>query len=840
MVTADQEGTMNSEISFGRWLKERRKALDLTQYDFARRIGCAIVTIRKIESDQRRPSTQLAELMAEQLELSADERKAFLRFARIEPNSSRLTLPGHTDGVVGRLIRRQIILPSPLTPLIGRDLDVVDVAGRVLEDDVRLLTLLGPPGVGKTRLGIQVARSLSGSFADGVCFVALAPVQDAELVAAAIAQTLGLAEMGSLPLRLRLIEALEDKRLLLLLDNFEQVVGSAPLVADLLAACPHLKILVTSRSALRVSGEEVFTVQPLALPDLEALPGVKSLAHCPSVALFVARAQAAKPNFVLTATNAESVAAICVQVDGLPLAIELVAVYVKVFAPPSLLMQLSRRLKQSGTSARDLPPRQQTLWNAIGWSYDLLNPGEQRLFERLAVFAGGCTLEAIETICNADGDLEIDVMDGLLALLEKSLLYQEDGANEEPRFIMLHTIREYGLERLTVSGTADIFQRRHAHFFLALAELAEPFLRGPRQEEWLARLDLEHDNMRAALAWSRSALDDATLGLRLAGALWWFWFRRGHMNEGRHWIEGALAQTEALGRVAMRAQVLHAAGVFTWLQGDYALAKDRLQESLAIWRELDDKRGLAHAMNYLGMVVTHQDEATQARSLHEESLALFQVMQDAWGVALALRNLGMVARVQGDAEGASALYEQSLRAFRDVRDKWGLIVVLNGLGEIGRSQGHYDRAAALYEESLALSRQVRDKWLSAMILHNLAHVAQHQGVYEQASALIEESLRLWRDLGNKPGMALCLFALAGVAIKVGNPKQAVRLFGAAEALFERKVIRTAFVDQAEYTRNLAAARAELDEVIFAALWAEGKMMTLEEVTASAWIHQRDL
>jgi predicted ATPase/transcriptional regulator with XRE-family HTH domain len=829
---------MNGEISFGRWLKERRKALDITQRDFARRIGCASVTLGKIESDARRPSTQLAELMADHLELSVDERKAFLRFARIEPNAGRLALPGHVDGVVGRLIRRQIILPSPMTALIGRDLDVVDIAGRLLEDNVRLMTLLGPPGVGKTRLGIQVSRSMSGNFADGVCFVALAAVQDTELVAAAIAQTLGLAEMGSQPLQLRLIDALEDKRLLLMLDNFEQVVASAPLVADLLAACPHLKILVTSRAALRVNGEEVFTVQPLALPDLEALPTAKSLAHCPSVALFVARAQAVKPDFGLTTRNANAVAAICVQLDGLPLAIELVAVYVKVFAPPTLLAHLSNRLKQPGTSARDLPPRQRTLWNAISWSYELLTPDEQRLFERLAVFAGGCTLEAVETICNADRDLKIDLMDGLLALLDKSLLYQEDGADEEPRFIMLHTIREYGMERLAASGEADIFQRRHARFFLALAEQAEPFLRGRQQEEWLAQLDLEHGNMRVALLWSCTEPGDATLELRLAGALWWFWFRRGHMNEGRHWLEGALAQTEALGGVAMRAQALHAAGVFTWLQGDYPLAEQRLQESLAIWRELDDKRGLAHTMNYLGMVITHQDEAVRARSLHEASLTLFQVVNDEWGVALALRNLGMVARVQGDAEGASALYEQSLQAFRDVRDQWGLIVVLNGLGEIGRAQGHYDRAAALYEESLALSRQVRDKWLSAMILHNLAHVAQHQGAYEQASALIEESLQLWRDLGNKPGMALCLFALAGVAIKVGKPKQAVRLFGAAAALFERIVIRTALVDQAEYTRNLDAARAELDEMVFAALWAEGHIMSLEEVTELAWTHQR--
>jgi len=829
---------MNSEISFGRWLKERRKALDLTQHAFARQIGCAIVTLGKIESDARRPSTQLAELMADHLDLSPDERKAFLRFARIEPNASRLALPGHADGVVGRLIRRQIILPSPMTALIGRDLDVVDVAGRVLEDDVRLLTLLGPPGVGKTRLGIEVARNLSGSFADGVCFVALAPVQDVELVAAAIAQTLGLAEMGSKPLRMRLIEALEDKRLLLLLDNFEQVVASAPLIADLLAACPHLKILVTSRAALRVNGEEVFTVQPLALPDLEALPGDKSLAHCPSVALFVARAQAVKPNFVLTATNAEAVAAICVRVDGLPLAIELVAVYVKLFAPPSLLVHLSRWLKQSGASARDLPPRQRTLWNAIGWSYDLLEPGEQRLFVRLAVFAGGCTLEAVETICNADGDLAIDLMEGMLALLDKSLLYQEDGTDEEPRFIMLQTIREYGMERLVASGAADAFQRRHAHFFLALAELAEPFLRGPQQDEWLARLDLEHGNMRAALAWSRSAPGDATLGLRLAGALWWFWHRRGHMNEGRHWIEGALAQTEALGRVAMRAQVLHAAGVFTWLQGDYALAEQRLQESLAIWREVGDKRGLAHAMNYLGMVVVHQGNPADTRLLHEESLTLFQAVKDAWGVALALRNLGVVARVQGDTEGTSVLYEQSLRAFRDVRDQWGLIVVLNDLGEIARSRSDYAQAAELYEESLALSRQVRDNWLSAMILHNLAQVAQHQGAYEHASTMIEESLMLWRDLGNKGAMALCLASLAGVAVRIEQFKWAARLFGAAEGLLSSMGRRINLIDRAEYERNLTIVRTRLDQAIFAAMWAKGRTMTLEEVIAFTWPDRR--
>ena len=817
---------MNREVSFGRWMRKQRKALDLTQDKLAHKVGCALVTIRKIEADERRPSTQLARLLAQHLEIKQEDYPAFLRLARMATPANRPALPVWSSSG-----RQRTNLPVPLTSLIGRDEDVAAVSALIVHQETRLLSLIGPPGVGKTRLALQVATKLLDGFADGAFFVALAPVRDPDLVAVTIAQTLGLVEIGSEPLNVRLAHALEDKQLLLLLDNFEQVVAAAPLVAELLAACPRLKVLVTSRAALRVRGEQLFNVQPLALPDLAALHAIGPIARYPSVALFVERARSAKPTFRLSAGNAAAVAAICIQIDGLPLAIELVAAYANLFSPQTLLAQLSSRLKLSTTSARDLPDRQQTLWTAFDWSYDLLSAGERKLFERLSVFVGGCTLAAAATLCSALGDLEIDVLDGMLSLLDKSLLRQEGEPDDEPRFTMLETIREYGRERLAASGVAEAVRRRHAQLFLELAEAAEPFLRGPQQDEWLARLEVEHGNLAAALEWSWTEAGDIEVGVRLVGALWWFWHRRGHMNEGRHWSEGTLERTGMVENMSVRANALQGAGVLAWLQGDYAMARDHLEQSMRLWQELENDRGVAYALTYLGMMTLYQDKDEETRSLHEKGLAIFREADDQWGLALTLRNLGAVALFQGDFGRAHSLYEKSLAIFREVGDPWGLVVVLNDLGEVARSQGDYRRAQTFYEDSLAILPKVEDRWLTAMTFHNLAYVAQYQGDCERATELIEESLKIWRDLGNKRGIAICLVALAGVSVTLKQLKRAVRLFGAADALFDTIGARMDPPDYAEYKRDLDAARSQLDEAAFVVLWTEGKEMTLDQVIA---------
>jgi predicted ATPase len=446
---------------------------------------------------------------------------------------------------------RRTNLPAQPTPLIGREREVADVTALLRRGDVRLVTLTGPGGTGKTRLGFQIAAELLDDFAEGTYFVDLAPISDPDLVASVIAQTLGARETGGRPLVELLNTYLREKHLLLLLDNFEQVLSAAPLVAGLLAAAPRLKVLVTSREVLHLRSEKEFPVPPLELPDPQHPKEIETLSQYAAVQLFIARALDVKPDFAVTNQNAPALAEVCARLDGLPLALELAAARIKLFSPEALLARLNSRLAVLTGGPRDLPERQQTLRNTIEWSYNLLDAGEQTLFRRLSIFVGGCTGDAVEAVCNPDGDLPLEVIDRLAALLDKSLLKQLEGSDGAPRFMMLETIREYALERLAASGETEVLRRRHAECFLALAETAEPQFHGSDQRLWLDRIEIEHDNLRAALAWSLEGQratpqspDDqlrSALGLRLAAALWQFWDRRGYAPEGRRWLERTLA-----------------------------------------------------------------------------------------------------------------------------------------------------------------------------------------------------------------------------------------------------------------------------------------------------------
>ncbi|HET8850938.1 MAG TPA: adenylate/guanylate cyclase domain-containing protein, partial [Ktedonobacteraceae bacterium] len=516
-------------------------------------------------------------------------------------------------------------LPVQPTPLIGREQEVVTTGQLLRREDVRLVTLTGPGGTGKTRLGIQVAAGLSDVFADGVYFVSLAPISDAMLVLPAIAKTLGIRDGIGQSLSARLAEVLLKKQVLLLLDNFEQVVGAAPQVADLLSTCPQLKVLVTSREVLHVRAEHEFAVPPLELPDPAHLSELAAIARAPSVALFLQRAQAVKPEFRLTITNARAVAEICVRLDGLPLAIELAAARMKLLSPQVLLTRLGRRLAMLTGGSRDVPARQQTLRNTIEWSYQLLNAWEQRLFRRLSVFVGGCTLLAAEAVCTLPDDGEGEVLDGVASLIDKSLLKRMEQAgegSEEPRLLMLETIREYGLEVLAARGEEEIALRAHADYFMQFAEEAEPALKGPQLVMWLERLEREHDNLRAALQWALEG-GRAEMALRLGTALERFWVVRGHRNEGRAFLERALAGSAGV-TPYVRAKALLAAARLAFIQSNYDQGEVLAQESLALFQELGDRRGIALSLDRLGMAAWRRGNFTAARVLMEEDLALFR------------------------------------------------------------------------------------------------------------------------------------------------------------------------------------------------------------------------
>ena len=484
-------------------------------------------------------------------------------------------------------------LPAQPTTLLGREAEVAAARALLQQDGVRMVTLTGPGGTGKTRLGLQVGAELVDVFADGVWFVPLAAIADPALVVPAIAQSLGLSEVASQPLLNIVQDYLKDKQALLLLDNFEHLTSAASTISALLAACPTLKVLITSREPLRITGEREIPVPPLSLPSSRQVRGLSPAAFLeyPAIRLFVERAQTVKPDFALTEAIAADVAAICLRLDGLPLAIELAAARVRVLPPGQLLARLDRRLKILTGGNRDLPARQQTLRAAIEWSHELLDPDEQSLFAHLAVFAGGCTLEAAEAVCGAHGGHEIDVLDGLDSLSQKSLLRPEEGSEGWTRFTMLETIREYALERLDASGEADSLRQAHARFFLDLAEAAEPQLTGPDQVLWLDRLGTEHDNLRAALGWLERS-SEREPWLRLSGALWRFWWVRGHMTEGRGWLARALAETDGL-PPAVRAKSLSGAGILAESQGDYVQAKALHEESLALARQSGDRFAIA-------------------------------------------------------------------------------------------------------------------------------------------------------------------------------------------------------------------------------------------------------
>ena len=728
------------------------------------------------------------------------------------------------------------LLPVLFTPLIGREQEVAAVCAELAHPTVRLLTLLGAGGIGKTRLSLQVATQMRDQFADGVCFVPLAPIRDPALVLSAIAQVLDIRESGARPLLEQLKEALRHRQQLLLLDNVEQVVTVAPHLEELLAACPHLKLLVTSRATLHVQAEQIFPVPPLSLPDLLHLPASEALVHYAAVALFLQQARAMQPGFQLTATNARAVAEICVRLDGLPLAIELAAARIRLFSPQALLGRLSQRLAILTSGPRNLPVRQQTLRNTLTWSYELLEHEEQQVFRRLSVFVGGWTVEAAEVVGNAHRPPDrasVSVLDAVTSLLDTSLLVQMERQGEEARLLMLETVREYGLECLAGSGEEAAVYERHAHYFLTVAEEAELHLTRPEQEVWQERLSREEANLRAALAWCKATPDAVEMGLRLAGALCYYWFLQSSLREGRTWLEAMLARTGSTDRSAARGRALFGAGLLAWAEGDIEAATRCLEESLSICREAGDRRYTSYAEMIVGNILSRQGNNVQARHLSEESHTRLKGLgDDAWDEAFTLYDRGMIAYHSGDPAAARAHFEESLRLFRKLGEVRHASLALSFLLVIVASQGDEEMVRSLYQQSLTLMQQARNPGALGLFLINNGEMWLHSyGDEPLAQVLYRLGLSLWRDMqqgGQGIGILKALAGLAEVAAAQGKAERAGRLFGAAAHLLPSDSL-----ERQDVNGRVAASRVKLDAATFEAGLRAGQAMIQEQAITDA-------
>ena len=717
-------------------------------------------------------------------------------------------------------------LPQQVTSFIGREKQVEDVTG--LLGKTRLLTLTGAGGSGKTRLSLQVAADLLDQYFDGVWLVELAALSDPDLVPQAVIAALRLREEPDKPIQQTLVEWLRPKCLLLILDNCEHlVVACASLAADILRHCPDVRLMASSREPLNLAGEQTYRVPSLSLPDPKKAQTAEGLSQYEAVRLFIERAQAVQPSFSVTDANAPAVAQVCFRLDGVPLAIELAAARVRSLSAEEINRRLDQRFRLLTGGSRDTLPRQQTLRALIDWSYDLLTEAEKALLCRLSVFAGGWILSAAEAVCAGEPVEDWEVLDLLTALVDKSLVAAEP-LGDGTRYRLLETVHQYAGERLGQSGEAVV--ARHAAWALALAEEAEPHLTGPEQGAWLSLLEAEHDNLRASLSWSLSyggpqqgeqSNDD---GLRLAGALWRFWSVRGHLSEGRRWLDQALARAGASGgeASAARAKALQGAVTLARRQGDYAGSQELCEESLALSRQLGDQHGIAKSLYDMGQVAYTQDDFAGARALFEESLTLFRQLGDQEGVANALRGLGLVVHSQGDFAGARALCEESLALSRQSGDPRAISNALMNLGQVAQSQGDFAGARALYEESLILTRQLGGN--TAYELGSLGQVAQSQGDFAGARVLFEESLTIWRQLGNQHAIAHLLNNLGQVAQSQGD------LVG-ARAWYEESL--TLF-RQLRNQKGIAMALCNLGETSSAQGDSVGALALLKESVTLSW------
>ncbi|HEX2914676.1 MAG TPA: tetratricopeptide repeat protein [Chloroflexia bacterium] len=744
-------------------------------------------------------------------------------------------------------------IPAPATSLVGREAEVNRGTALLRSREARLMTLVGPGGIGKTRIAQAIGAQLLEEkfFPNGVCFVALSAVTDPVMVPLSIAMATGIKEAGGQPPLKLLKHHLRDLNLLLIIDNFEQVIEAAGVLAELLATCPALKILVTSRTVLHLYGEQELPVQPLELPAPRSWLPLHELEQTPGVALFVQRARAVKSDFRLTAENATAIVEICYRVDGLPLAIELVASLVKLLSPADILKRLSDSLHLLQGNFRDLPTRQQSLQKALDWSYSLLDEAERQLFIRLGVFAHGCTTQALEAVClgtasdTGEQPVSLEVLNAIAALIDKSLLYRQEveveplaGSNERlvVRYRMLETVNAYALERLHASGLEAALRDSHLNYFLALAEEIEPRMHSENLAAWLNRLELDNANLREALRWSLVETQEDSgrveKGVRLAAALGWFWHQRGYWSEGSKWLELALTKLEQYSISGnVRAKTFYASGIMNLGQGNFPRAQSALEESLRVAKQLNDKWGIAHALDGLGEKNRLQGNFSEARPLYEQGIQMCRELGDIFCSNHEVIGLGYVSYQQGDYEAALHYLQEGLETCRRLNDRGAEARALNGLGELMRRQGQFRQSSSYYQQSLSIYRQLCQTGNVVLLLNNLGQLELEQKHLEPAAVYLKSSLVIAYEIMSKRMINLSLAGLAEVAAFSGKLAEAARIFGAVDRLMSATGVSIETINRAGYDEARDLLSEGLDEVNLRAALEEGQNWSIEQAMA---------